>query len=128
MSHQPPGASGQRKRLIRLLEFATDPTPGKCNFGAMIIMSPPGDVCFLAPIAPELRGVEIVAASSPCDDGKDYDIWMRGSRKGMVESNLTAAQVVDWLNERGRHSEAEYIANGAAWTEDALRFYGVKSC
>lgn len=122
---QMPNAKDQRERLKQFLEFATDSTPGKCNFGAMLLFSPPGDVTFLAPIAPELRGVEIVSASPLRDDEKDYDIWKCGRP---AKLNLTASEVLDWLGKRCRRSEAEYVANGGTWTEDTLHFYGAKPC
>lgn len=123
MTQQIPGAFDQRERLKRFLEFATDNRDGYCNFGAMLIVSRPGDVDFLAPIAPELRGIEIVSASPSCEDGKDYDIWRHGK---MIRSDLTMAEILEWLRSKSSHSEAEYTANGAAWAEDALRFYGIK--
>jgi hypothetical protein len=113
----------QRASLRLLVAFATSPVVGHCNFGVMLMLSPDGDVSFLAPIAPELRGVEIVSPYPPKDDGKEYDIWKRGH---LVQTYLSASEVVEWLNSQCRHSEAEYVQHGRNWAEDALRFYAVK--
>lgn len=97
------------------------------GFGAMLYIDRPGDVSFLAPIAPELRGIEIVSASPARADGKDYDIWHQpesGPPK-MVESDMTLKEVVDWLRQTA-HTDEEIMANGAQWAEDTLKFYGAK--
>jgi hypothetical protein len=110
--------------LRNLLAFATNPTPGVCNFGAMIQIARPGDVVFLAPIAPELRGVEIVSATP----GHDYDIWRRTtiSPPMPIKTNLTAPEVVEWLLSQCQHTESEYMQHGANWLEATLEYYGQK--
>jgi hypothetical protein len=115
----------QRKNLERLVAYATSPTPGHCNFGAMVFFNLPGDVAFLAPIAPELRGVEIVSPSAPRDDGRDFSIRRRGQPIKMIKHDLTAAEVVTWLNQQCQHTEADYLRNGEAWATSVMQFYGV---
>ena len=121
----------QRESLRALLHFGTNPAPGSCNFGAMLFVSRPGDQSFLAPIAPELRGVEIVSAWQ-MPDGRDYDIWRfdpgtseQLRDRSRVESGLTAAQVFEWLGRHCRHTEAVYGQHIVEWTEDVMRFYRV---
>jgi hypothetical protein len=112
----------QRARLQKLMDYATSPTPGHCNFGAMLLLSPQGDVSFLAPIAPELRGVEIVAASPDRADGRIYDIW---KNHHLAKPDLSMAEVVTWLNQQCQHSESDYLANGKKWLEDVFRYYRI---
>src|SRR5262245_56215471 len=119
----------QKASLERLLKVATSPTPGHCNYGAMVYLEPLGDVSFLAPIAPELRGIEIVSASPRRDDGRNYDIWKRGRHSGLpgklLMSDLTVVEVIGWLQAQCHHTESEYFANAAQWLEDVLVFYGI---
>jgi hypothetical protein len=120
----------QRKRLEALLDFATSPTVGHCNFGAMVYLSALGDVAFLAPIAPELRGIEIVSASPVRTDGKIYDIWKRTGNPSqfwkLLRADLTAADVVTWLQSQCQHTEAEYLQRGQQWLEDVFHFYQIE--
>jgi len=119
----PLNTPAQEARLRRLLEFGTSSTAGVMNYGAMIYMERPGDVAFLAPIAPNLRGIEIVSASAPAGDGKDYDIW-KGNR--ILATNLTAAEVFGWLAKKGSYTEAVYRKNAGKWAEEVLLAYGVR--
>ncbi len=123
MTTDPLNTPAQEARLKRLLEFGTSATDGVMNYGAMIYIARPGDVAFLAPIAPNLRGIEIVSASEPKGDGKDYDIW-KGKR--IVATDLTAAEVFEWLAKQGSYTEATYRKNAGKWAEEALIFYGVR--
>ena len=113
----------QTMSLVGLWEAAISPTPGYCNFGVMLLMESKDDIPFLAPIAPELRGVEIVSR----DGKRDFDIWRRERRSEpqMLLTNLTAAEVINWLQIQCHHTEAEYRAKGAVWAEDVFIFYGI---
>ena len=108
----------QRQRLIAFLEYATNPAEGECNFGAMVIIERPGDVVFAAPIAPEMRGIEIV---SPLKDN-NYDIWKSGRP---FEFNLSKGALLEWLRSQSSHTEAEFLKHAAQWAEEALKYYNV---
>lgn len=112
----------QRASLIALVDFATNSAPGKCNYGAMLLLSRPGDVAFLAPVAPELRGIEIVSALSSEGDNKDYDIWRNGN---LYKTPLTAGEVLELLNSQCQHAEADYMRHIQRWAQDTLIYYGV---
>jgi hypothetical protein len=108
----------QRNSLRMLVNYATNPIEGQCNFGAMVLFDHPSDVAFLAPAAPELRGVEIVSAL-----GKgDYDIWKKSR---LLKSGLGAAEVVQWLNSQCQHTEADYMQHLRQWTTELLEYYNV---
>lgn len=114
----------QRDSLRLLLEYGTNPVPGTTNYGAMILLSPPGDVAFLTPIAPELRGIEIVSVY-----GERYDIWQRDAENWdepqPLELQFTAAEVFDWISHRCQRTEADYMAHGQSWLKDVFEFYKV---
>lgn len=113
----------QKASLEKFMAFATSPTPGHCNFGAMVFMESRGDVSFLAPIHPKLRGVEIVAASPPKSTGKDYDIW-RG--RNLVAPDLTMVEVLAWLSQKVPSlTERDIYDNGRRWLEDVMKYYRV---
>lgn len=116
----------QRRALEHFLAFATSPTNGHCNYGAMLFLSSPSDVCFLAPIAPKARGIEIVCAES----NRTFDIWKRPCSPKeslrLIASGLSAADVMLKIYEYTTYPEAEYLKHGSEWAEDTLRFYGVQ--
>ena len=100
----------QRKRLEALVQDTA-------GYGALLYLAWPGDVAFLTPVAPNLRGYEVVAA----DPNGMYDIW-RGGR--MVQVGLNRSQAATWLAER-MPPESEVEQNIVRWTEDTLRYYGI---
>ena len=108
----------QRQRLIEFLEYAKNPAEGECNFGAMVIIERPGDVVFAAPIAPEMRGIEIV---SPLKDN-NYDIWKSGRP---LKFNLSKDALLEWLRSQSSHTEAAFLKHAAQWAEEALKYYNV---
>lgn len=110
----------QRARLRLLLVAASNEgsKPATCNYGAMLLLDQPGDVAFLAPIFPEIRGCEIVSA----DRDGSYDVW-KGGR--MIECSLNREQMIAWLQKYAR-PDAEVMANAKRWTEDTLQYYGIR--
>lgn len=104
---------GQRERLQRLANEAG-------GWGVLIYMERSGDVAFLAPIYPELRGVEIVSAI-PQPGGKDYDLWKNGQP---LKFNQTLAQVGRFLKKYAK-SDEELKANAEDWVKATFRYYGI---
>lgn len=109
----------QKASLQSLARFAVNSVAGRCNFGAMLFMESVCNVSFLAPIAPELRGVEIVSAV-----GEEFDIWKYGD---LLKTNLSASEVVQWLQYSCQHSESDYMAHAVGWIEETLEYFGVQS-
>lgn len=106
-----PSTDEQRRRLGALLQDSAD-------WGALILMSRPGDVSFLVPIVPALAGCEIVAASV---DPDVFDIW-KDDR--IVGHSWSRAQVAAWLSENTPDEDA-LKGTIAEWTEATLIRYGV---
>ena len=100
----------ERARLERVFKDTAD-------WVLLVYMERPGDVAFLTPIVPTLRGWEIVAA----DPNGGYDLWHEGDLK---QVNLTLTEVSEWLR---RHTppEAVVLAEGARWLEDTFIYYRV---
>lgn len=111
----------QKQRLQSLLRSASR-KDDSCNFGAMLFMESPGDVCFLAPVFPEFRGFEIVSASPKRADGRDYDLWYRADK--LIQSNMTASEVIDWLKQHVK-SDSNVTANIAQWAEEVIAYYKI---
>ena len=107
-------AAWEQAQIERLERLAQD----TAGWGVLILMRPPGDVAFLAPIAPDLRGYEIVAA----DPNGKYDLWRNGS---MEHADWTVTQVSDWLRQHTPSDEEELKAALPGWVEDVMRYYNV---
>jgi len=86
------------------------------GWGVLVLMQWQGDVPFLAPVTPKLRGWEIVS-----DGGGKYDLWKDGS---MRRYGLTKPQVQAWLAQR-MPSERKFEEKVVLWTQQTLDHYGV---
>lgn len=118
----PPSREEQKQRLEFLVKEGAR-TDDACNYGALLFIDRPGDVCFLAPVFPEFRGIEIVSASPKRLDGKDYDIWDHDSGK-MVQPAMTAKAVIKWLQANAKKDQ-EVHQNIVQWAEDVFRYYNI---
>ena len=89
------------------------------GWGAMVLLSPPGDSPFLVSIVPELRNTQIVSFRG------HYDIW-RKSATGMelIHSELTKKRVIEMIRAK-MPSEKEFEKHGAKWAEETFEYYGV---
>lgn len=87
---------------------------------AMILINRPGDTPFVTGVSPRLRGYEIVCYSG------DYDIWKQhaNGKHTMVKSDLSLEEVSEWIRLRSP-KEKQFLANGARWMEETLKFYRV---
>jgi len=86
------------------------------DWGVLLYFQYAGDVPFLTPIRPALRGVEIVY--EPLTE--TYDLWRKGR---LMQPSLTLSQVGLYL--RGPIG-TELEQHVAQWTEETLDYYGVK--
>lgn len=105
----------QRERLLSIVEQCKD-------WGVLVLLEPPGDVSFLTPIAPALRGYEIVCADQ---DGSTFDVWRR--KKTSMKPwkfSMPLSELQTWLQDNSP-SEQEYTQHCAEWTADTLQFYKV---
>ena len=86
------------------------------DWGVMILMHYQGDVPFLTPIVPKLRGWEIVA-----NPHGTYDLWKNDKPKRM---NLSKPQVQAWF---AKHTppDQKLEEHVVRWTEQTLKHYGV---
>jgi hypothetical protein len=101
------------KKMLAGLKALMQDTGG---WGVLLLFHPPGDVPFLTPVVPKLRGYEIVASPTGT-----YDLWQNGC---MRRSGLTKPQVQAWLAKR-TPPDPEFEAKVALWTEQTLDHYGV---
>ena len=109
-----PDTAEQRRRLQSLCQDTA-------GWGALLVLSPPGDVSIGVPIAPKLRGYEIVSAT----DDETYDIWKMGRvRMRLYKTGLKKSEVGAWLAEN-TPPEEEFMEHGQQWVEDVLDAYGV---
>jgi hypothetical protein len=97
----------------RLRSFLED----MAGWNAMVLIQRPGDVVTLHPIAPDLRGVEIVAAM---DDGK-LDLWRNGRPWKM---DMTHAQAAEFIMSKSP-SEELFMKHGAKWAEALFQRLGI---
>jgi hypothetical protein len=111
-----PHVDEQRRRLQNVISEAH-------GFGAILLFESgdPSQVSFLAPIYPELRGVEICSASPDRADGRIYDLWKDSK---MISHGLTLGEVVDLIREIP-HTKKEMRKNIARWTKDTMDQYGM---
>lgn len=108
-----PSEETQHARLRELMDSMS-------GWGAMIYLHKRGDVAFLTPIVPELRGYEIVAAA-PADNV--YDVWRDGE---MVLGDMSKSDVGHWLLEqRPPVTDREMRTQTSQWAEDTLRHFGI---
>lgn len=98
-----------RKDLLALLEDSA-------GWGVMVYLQYPGDVPFLAPITPELRGLEIVV-----DRGR-FDLWRDGD---LVRPGLSKAELVEYVQSRTPQDDATLKANVGQWAEETMQYFGI---
>jgi hypothetical protein len=103
----------EEAELARLERVVKD----TAGWSILLYMWPPGDVQFLAPLVPELRGYEIVAA----DPNGGYDLWREGD---LERTDLTLTELSEWLR-RSTPPDDVIIAEGAGWVEELFAYYGV---
>lgn len=103
----------QHRRLRELMQDTA-------GWGAFLFLHRTGDVAFITPIVPALRGYEIVAASP---DGT-YDVWRDGQE--FVESSLSRSEMATWLADRMPPDVEMTGANLVRWTEETFDHYGIR--